>query len=106
MRSIALMVLPIFAAASLSGLMFTATLRALNGRSDGEALAWWWGETLRQHVFRPPSVFNFYPPDYPVPGKPAMVGRPPQQQRAARVMLSRPFVLSADYLLLSTRTRS
>jgi uncharacterized protein (DUF1800 family) len=55
-------------------LMFTATLRALNGRSDGEALAWWWGETLRQHVFRPPSVFNFYPPDYPVPGKPAMVG--------------------------------
>jgi hypothetical protein len=23
---------------------------------------------LRQHVFRPPSVFNFYPPDYPVAG--------------------------------------
>ncbi|WP_240668468.1 MULTISPECIES: DUF1800 domain-containing protein [Piscinibacter] len=49
-------------------LTFTAVLRALNGRSDGEALAWWWGETLRQHVFRPPSVFNFYPPDYPIPG--------------------------------------
>jgi len=49
-------------------LVFTGVLRALNGRSDGEALSWWWGETLRQHVFRPPSVFNFYPPDYPVPG--------------------------------------
>ncbi|MFT3954615.1 MAG: DUF1800 family protein [Piscinibacter sp.] len=55
-------------------LMFTAVLRALNGRSDGEALAWWWGETLRQHLFRPPSVFNFYPPDYPVPGKATLVG--------------------------------
>ncbi|MDH5541198.1 MAG: DUF1800 domain-containing protein, partial [Rhizobacter sp.] len=49
-------------------LLFTGVLRALNGRSDGEALSWWWGESLRQHVFRPPSVFNFYPPDYPVPG--------------------------------------
>ncbi|WP_281916095.1 DUF1800 family protein [Caldimonas thermodepolymerans] len=43
-------------------------LRALNGRTDGDALGWWWGDTLRQHVFRAPSVFNFYPPDYPVPG--------------------------------------
>jgi uncharacterized protein (DUF1800 family) len=48
-------------------LMMTGVLRALNGRTDGDALGWWWGETLRQHVFRPPSVFNFYPPDYPVP---------------------------------------
>jgi uncharacterized protein (DUF1800 family) len=51
-------------------LMFTGVLRALNGRSDGEALGWWWGETLRQHLFRPPSVFNFYPPNYPVAGSP------------------------------------
>ncbi len=48
--------------------MMTGVLRALNGRSDGDALGWWWGEVLRQHVFRPPSVFNFYPPDYPVAG--------------------------------------
>ena len=48
--------------------------KPLNGSSDGDALGWWWGETLRQHMFRPPSVFNFYPPDYPVPGKPGMVG--------------------------------
>jgi hypothetical protein len=46
----------------------TGALRALNGTTDGNALGWWWGEALRQHVFRPPSVFNFYPPDYPVPG--------------------------------------
>ncbi len=54
-------------------LMMTGVLRALNGRSDGDALGWWWGEALRQHVFRPPSVFNFYPPDYPVAGT-ALVG--------------------------------
>ena len=49
-------------------LMFTGVLRGLSGRTDGEALGWWWGETMRQHMFRPPSVFNFYPPDYPVAG--------------------------------------
>lgn len=48
--------------------LFTGMLRALGGRSDGDALGWWWGETLQQQVFRPPSVFNFYPPTYPVPG--------------------------------------
>jgi uncharacterized protein (DUF1800 family) len=46
--------------------MFTGVLRALNGRTDGDPMSWWWGGTMRQHVFRPPSVFNFYPPDYPV----------------------------------------
>ena len=49
-------------------LLFTGVLRALNGHTDGDALAWWWGGNLRQHVFRPPSVFNFYSPDQPVPG--------------------------------------
>jgi len=49
-------------------LMFTGVLRALNGRTDGDALAWWWGGELRQHMFRPPSVFNYYSPDYPVAG--------------------------------------
>ena len=51
-------------------LMMTGLLRALNGRSDGEALGWWWGEELRQHVFIAPSVFNFYPPNFPVAGTP------------------------------------
>ena len=49
-------------------LHFTGVLRALGGRTDGDALGWWWGDALRQHVFRPPSVFNFFPPDYPLPG--------------------------------------
>ena len=48
--------------------MMAGLLRAFNGASDGEALAWWWGDAMRQHVFRPGSVFNFYPPNYPVPG--------------------------------------
>lgn len=49
-------------------LLFTSVLRALNGRSDGVALGWWWGDDLSQMVFSAPSVFNFYPPDYPVAG--------------------------------------
>jgi Protein of unknown function (DUF1800) len=49
-------------------LMFTGVLRALNGRTDGDALGWWWGDELAQMVFFAPSVFNFYPPDYPVAG--------------------------------------
>lgn len=49
-------------------LLFTGVLRALNGRTDGDALGWWWGEELRQHLFRSPSVFNFYSPTYPVAG--------------------------------------
>jgi Protein of unknown function (DUF1800) len=47
---------------------FTAALRAFSGSTDGDALTYYWGDTMRQHVFRAPSVFNFYAPDYPVPG--------------------------------------
>ena len=49
-------------------LMFTGVLRALNGQTDGAALNWYWGGSMAQRVFSPPSVFNFYPPDYPVAG--------------------------------------
>jgi len=49
-------------------MMMTGLLRALNGSTDGAAMGWWWGEALRQHVFRSPSVFNFFPPDYPIIG--------------------------------------
>lgn len=49
-------------------LMFTGVLRGLNGKTDGDALTWWWGDDLSEHVFRPPSVFNFFSPSYPVPG--------------------------------------
>jgi uncharacterized protein (DUF1800 family) len=49
-------------------LTMTGILRALNGRTDGASLGWWWGEVFRQHAFRSPSVFNFYPPDFPLPG--------------------------------------
>lgn len=54
-------------------LMFTGLLRGLNGVTDGEPFGWWIGEALGQQVFHPPSVFSFYPPDYPVPGT-ALVG--------------------------------
>ncbi|WP_374562379.1 DUF1800 family protein [Ideonella sp.] len=49
-------------------LHITGAVRALNGHTDGAALYYWWAELLRQPVFRPPSVFSFYPSDYPVAG--------------------------------------
>ncbi|WP_396268695.1 DUF1800 family protein [Ideonella sp.] len=49
-------------------LYFAGVIRALNGQTDGNDFTWWWGEGLQQHLFRPPSVFNFYPPDFPVAG--------------------------------------
>lgn len=48
--------------------MFTASLRAIGGDTDGAALGWWQGENAGQHAFRAPSVFNFYPPDTPLSG--------------------------------------
>jgi uncharacterized protein (DUF1800 family) len=51
-------------------LMMTGVLRAMNGFTDGVPLGWWWGEELRQHIFMAPSVFSFYPPNYPVIGTP------------------------------------
>jgi len=55
-------------------LYFTHALRALNGRSDGQALTWWWGADMGQHILRPGSVFNYYPPDTPVPGTGGLQG--------------------------------
>lgn len=55
-------------------LYFTHVLRALGGRSDGQALTWWWGNDLGQHILRPASVFNFYPPDFPVPATGGLQG--------------------------------
>ncbi len=49
-------------------LFITSALRALNGTTDGTLFGSWWGERLQQHVFRPPSVFSYYPPNFPVPG--------------------------------------
>jgi len=48
-------------------LMFTGVLRGLNGTTDGDAFNYQWGG-LQQRVFNPPSIFSFYPPDYPVAG--------------------------------------
>jgi uncharacterized protein (DUF1800 family) len=49
-------------------LFITRSLRGLDGSTDGVALANWLGGTLGQSPFSAPSVFNFYPPDFEVPG--------------------------------------
>ena len=48
--------------------MMVASIRALNGYTDGERLGkYGWGSSLSQPLFNSPSVFNFYAPDYPLP---------------------------------------
>jgi uncharacterized protein (DUF1800 family) len=54
----------------------TGMLRAFNGMTDGYAFSadWMFGGEMGQTPFQAPSVFNFYPPDFPLPGKPDMLG--------------------------------
>ena len=48
-------------------LLVANVMRALNGSSDGVFLLAQ-SSSMGQNVFQPPSVFNFYPPDFPAPG--------------------------------------
>ncbi|GAA6143037.1 DUF1800 family protein [Hydrogenophaga sp. 5NK40-0174] len=49
-----------------------AVLRSMGGYTDGVPFVYEWADP--QPVFQSPSVFNFYPPDYPLSGEPGMVG--------------------------------
>jgi uncharacterized protein (DUF1800 family) len=52
----------------------TGLIRAMNGQNDGDSFGrYWHGESMGQSVFSPPSVFNYYALDYPLPGKPGLV---------------------------------
>jgi Protein of unknown function (DUF1800) len=54
--------------------MMVSAVRAMNGYTDGERMGkYGWGSSLSQPVFNSPSVFNFYAPDYPLPGNPGVV---------------------------------
>lgn len=44
----------------------TGVIRTMGGYTDGVPFVWEWADP--QPVFQSPSVFNFYPPDYPLPG--------------------------------------
>jgi uncharacterized protein (DUF1800 family) len=54
-------------------LQLTHLLRAMGGTSDGVYLRSQ-ASTLGQTVYSPASVFNFFPPDYDLPGDPALDG--------------------------------
>jgi uncharacterized protein (DUF1800 family) len=54
--------------------MMVSAVRAFNGYTDGERMGkYGWGSSLSQPLFNSPSVFNFYAPDYPLPGNPGVV---------------------------------
>jgi hypothetical protein len=44
-----------------------ATMRALNTTTDGANLMYY-ADNMRQEPFAPVTVFNFYPPNYQIPG--------------------------------------
>jgi uncharacterized protein (DUF1800 family) len=52
-------------------LFVTGFLRAFGGRSDGSDLIYF-TSSMRQIPLQAPSVFNYYPPDYQVPGTRAL----------------------------------
>ncbi|MEN3109991.1 DUF1800 domain-containing protein [Uliginosibacterium paludis] len=43
-------------------------MRALNTSTDGAGFFYWWGDEFGQSIFNANSVFNFYPPDFPLAG--------------------------------------
>ena len=49
-------------------LLLTGVMRAFGGQTSGRPFGYWWGSALSQMVFSAPSVFNFFTPDYRVPG--------------------------------------
>jgi uncharacterized protein (DUF1800 family) len=77
-------------------LYFAGILRALNGKTDGAPLYWWWGNALSQRVFNSPSVFNFYPADYTLPASSTLVA-PQFGIENANTTLSR--INFANYLI-------
>jgi uncharacterized protein (DUF1800 family) len=52
-------------------LFLTAMLRSIGGQSDGVYLRSQ-SNAMGQNIFTPPSVFNYYPPDYEIPGSSAL----------------------------------
>jgi hypothetical protein len=63
----ALKIDPAYGKLTEPAVFMTAVLRALGGRTDGVYLRAA-SNTLGQFVFYSPSVFNYYPPDYVIPG--------------------------------------
>lgn len=50
--------------------IIAGAIRVLEGMTDGDAVApeWAWAGLMGQPPFAAPSVFNFYPPDFPLTG--------------------------------------
>ncbi|MFT3800849.1 MAG: DUF1800 domain-containing protein [Burkholderiaceae bacterium] len=49
--------------------LILASIRALDGVTDGARFGQWGSAAdMGQPAFTPPSVFSFYPPDFPLPG--------------------------------------
>lgn len=72
-------------------LLMTALMRATGMTTDGYAFVTQ-DSGLAQPVFRSPSVFNFYPPDYPLPGNTSLRSGPSKLMTTSNITRFHNFV--------------
>ncbi len=84
-------------------LLMTALMRATGMTTDGYAFVTQ-DSGLAQPVFRSPSVFNFYPPDYPLPGNLTLKSGPSKLMTTSNVTRFHNFVY--NWTITGDQTRS
>ena len=84
-------------------LLLTGLARAIGMATDGVALANR-DTAIGQPIFRAPSVFNFYPPDYPLPGSATLVN-PASKLLTANTIVQR-HNLIYDWTIAALATRA
>lgn len=84
-------------------LLMTALMRAVGMTTDGYAFVTQ-DSGLAQPVFRSPSVFNFYPPDYPLPGNTSLRSGPSKLMTTSTITRFHNFVY--NWTIAGDQTRS
>lgn len=84
-------------------LLMTSLMRAVGMTTDGYAFVTQ-DSGLAQPVFRSPSVFNFYPPDYPLPGNTALKSGPSKLMTTSNITRFHNFVY--NWTISGDQTRS
>lgn len=84
-------------------LLMTSLMRAVGMTTDGYAFVTQ-DSNLAQPVFRSPSVFNFYPPDYPLPGNTSLKSGPSKLMTTSNVTRFHNFVY--NWTISGDQTRS
>lgn len=84
-------------------LLMTSLMRAVGMTTDGYAFVTQ-DSGLAEPVFRSPSVFNFYPPDYPLPGNTSLKSGPSKLMTTSNITRFHNFVY--NWTVTGDQTRS